>query len=518
MKKMYFILLLIAQLGFSQAPALQWQNALGEAGDDVANSIQQTSDGGYIIAGYTISNYGTVSNGNHGALDYLLVKLSISGNIQWQKKIGGTGSDTAYSIQQTTDGGYIVAGNSYSNDGDVAGNHGGSDAWVIKIDSNGDFQWQNSLGGTRDDEAYSIHQTSDGGYIAAGYTTSNDGDVTGNHGQGGSSDAWVIKINSTGTIQWQKTLGGTNDEVANSIQQTTDGGYIIAGSAASNDGDVAGNKGGDDYWVIKLSSTGSIQWQKTLGGTSNDEAYSIQQTTDGGYIIAGTTTSNDVDITGNHGDDDYWIVKLSNAGTIQWQKTLGGTSSDSANSIKQTTDGGYIVAGNSYSNDGDINGNHGYNDYWIVKLSNIGAIQWQKALGGSSYDVASSIQQTADSGYIVVGRVSGSPTSNSGDITGMHGLLSDAWVVKLAPDTMGVSVFANTPVNVYPNPATSVITIQNPANIVIDKVIITDTAGKTVLKQTNSTNQVNVEHLANGMYILEAFSGKERFTAKFVKE
>ncbi len=515
MKNIYFLFLIITQTCICQSPSIQWESAFGEAGDDKANSIQQTSDGGYIIAGYTISNYGPIDNGNHGALDYLLLKLSFSGNIQWQKKIGGSGSDTAYSIQQTTDGGYIVAGSSYSNDGDIIGNHGGSDAWVIKIDLNGDIQWQNSLGGTSNDVAYSIYNTSDGGYIVAGYTTSNDGDVTANNG---GSDAWVVKLSNIGTIQWQKTLGGINDEIIYNVQQTTDGGYIVAGSTASNDGDVAGNKGGDDYWVVKLSGLGAIEWQKTLGGTNNEEAFCIQQVLDGGYIIAGTTTSNDGDITGNHGNADYWIVKLSATGVLQWQKTLGGTNGDSATSIQQTADGGYIVAGNSYSNDGDLNVNHGYNDYWIVKLSDLGAIQWQKAFGGSSNDIASCIKQTTDSGYIIAGSVSGSSTSNNGDITGMHGLLSDTWIVKLAPDVMAISSLTKNTFRLYPNPAINILTLESAYNLVFDKIIITDLTGKIVLEQTQNTNQINVENLDKGIYIIQAFSSDKKFTNKFIKE
>ena len=172
------------------------------------------------------------------------------------------------------------------------------------------IEWQKSLGGTGSDGATTIQQTADGGYIVAGASISTDGDVTGNHG---GNDYWVVKLNSTGTITWQKCLGGTGDDFASSIQQTIDGGYIVAGYSESTNGDVTGNHGGQDYWVIKLDSTGSITWQKSLGGTSQDYAYAIQQTADGGYIVAGYTTSTDGDVTGNHGDYDYWVVKLSPA-------------------------------------------------------------------------------------------------------------------------------------------------------------------------------------------------------------
>ncbi len=344
-------------------------------------------------------------------------------NIEWQKCLGGTSDDFAYSIQQTTDGGYIVAGTTQSNDSDVTGNHGSRDYWIVKLDNSGGIQWQKCLGGSNGEGIVSIQQNSDGGYIVSGLSISNDGDVTGNHG---GSDFWIIKLDSAGGIQWQKCLGGSDVEVANSIQQTTDGGFIVAGNSLSNDGDVTGNHGDYDYWIVKLDSTGVIQWQKSLGGTGDDRAYFIQQTSDGGYIVAGRSISNDCDVTGNHGYYDYWIVKLDSTGDIHWQKCFGGSDSEIPKSIQQTSDGGYIIAGYSGSNDGDVTGNHFFLDYWIVKLNSIGVIQWQKSLGGTGFDDSNSIQQTSDGGYIVAGF----SNSINGDVTGKHGNF-DYWIVKL---------------------------------------------------------------------------------------
>ena len=411
-------------------PVVEWQKCLGGSGMEYATFTQQTRDGGYIVAGYSNSNDGDVT-GNHGGYDYWVVKLSSTGSIQWQKCLGGSGMEYATFTQQTTDGGYIVAGCSDSNDGDVSGNHGGGDYWVVKMDNTGNIQWQKCLGGSNADEASSVQQTADGGYIVAGWSNSNNGDVSGNHAGsgGGSGDYWVVKLGSTGSIQWQKCLGGSGDDFANFIQQTTDGGYVVAGGSGSHDGDVSGNHSAsfaDDYWVVKMDNTGNIQWQKCLGGFYNELAYSIRQTTDGGYIVAGLSGSNDGDVSGNHGGGDYWVVKMDNTGNIQWQKCLGGFYNDFPNSIRQATDGGYIVAGLSGSNDGDVSGNHGAEDYWVVKMDNTGNIQWQKCLGGSGVDRANFIQQTTGGGYIVVG----SSVSNDGDVSGNHGQ-NDYWVVKL---------------------------------------------------------------------------------------
>ena len=355
-------------------PFIQWQKSLGGTSYDEALSIYPTADGGYIVAGASWSNDGDAT-GNHGDADCYVIKLDTAGNIQWQKCLGGTSNDMAYSICPTADGGYIVAGRSFSTNGDVIGNHGGVDCWIVKLDAIGNIQWQKSLGGTSYDEALSIYPTADGGYVIAGYTYSNNGDVVGRYDTL-YNDYWIVKLNTKGDIQWQKCLGGTGNDMAYSIHPTTDDGYIVAGWSVSNNSDTAGNYG--DCYVVKLDTAGNIQWQKFLGGTGNDIAYSICPTTDGGYIVAGASWSNDSDATGNHGDADCWIVKLDAIGNIQWQKFLGGTGDDIAYSIHPTTDGGYVIAGWSSSTDADVIGHHGmnlYNDCWVVKLvsSPIGA-------------------------------------------------------------------------------------------------------------------------------------------------
>jgi len=407
----------------AQNPVISWQKSLGGSNEEIASSIQQTSDGGYIVAGYSGSTNGEVT-GNHGNGDYWIVKLSSTGDTIWQKSLGGSLSDMANSIQQTSDGGYIVAGYSSSTNGDVTGNHGVYDYWIVKLSSSGTIIWQKSIGGSSQDYTSTIQQTSDGGYIIAGSSQSTNGDVTGNHGN---FDCWIVKLNSSGTLIWQKSLGGSGDDFAYQIRQTSDGGYIVAGVSSSTNGDVTENHGNEDYWIIKLNSSGVLMWQKSLGGSGTDVAYSIQQTSDGGFIVAGYSGSNDSDVTGNNGSDDYWIVKLSPVGDTIWQKSLGGSGADVATSIQQTSDGGFIVAGVTSSNDGDMSGiHHGGIDYCIIKLNSTGNILWHKLLGGSNEEITYSIQQTSDYGYIVAGY----SNSTDGDVTGNHGD-RDYWIVKL---------------------------------------------------------------------------------------
>lgn len=509
MKKLLksFFLLFTTMILAQTAPTIQWQKSLGGTnGGDHAYSVIQTADGGYIAAGSCSSNNGIVT-GNHGSGDFWIVKLSSGGVLQWQKSLGGTGFEEAQSIIQTFDGGYIVVGFSNSNNGDVTGNHGVEDYWVVKLSSTGTIQWQKSLGGTGNEQAKSVVQSTDGGYVIVGYSKSNNGDITGNHGN---SDFWIVKLSSLGVIEWQKAIGGSAFEEAHSIINTSDGGYMVAGFSTSNNGDITGNHGSGDYWVVKLTSSGAVQWQKALGGTNNDEAYSIIQTNDGGYVVAGTSSSNNGDVTVNQGGDDYWIVKLNSTGVIQWQKSLGGSNDDQAFSVVKTVDGGYFIAGSSDSNNGDVTGNHDGTDYWVVKINSTGSKQWQKSLGGSEWDYAYSAIQTADGGFVIGGYAN----SNDGDVTGNSG--DDYWIVKLASEALEVSTFNQNSVKLYPNPTTNIFKIEG---ITVKNVLITDFMGKTVFNTTSSNSSVNISSLQNGIYFVRVESENgNSITHKIIKE
>ena len=489
-------------------PTTQWQKSFGGSLEDFAFSVQQTSDAGYIVGGASVSNDGDVT-GNHGSFDYWVVKLDEHGDLQWQKSLGGSDEDRARSIQQTSDGGHIVAGYSRSNDGDVTGNHGDFDYWVVRLDGQGDVQWERSLGGSDWDAAQSIQQTSDGGFIVAGYSRSNDGDVTGNHGN---FDYWVVKLDGQGDIQWEKSLGGSYWDAAYNIQQTSDGEYIVVGQSASKNGDVTGNHGNFDYWVVKLDGQGDIQWQRSLGGSDDDYAHAFQQTIDGGYIIAGHSSSNDGDVTANHGLTDIWVVKLDASGNIQWQRSLGGSGYEYAASIQQTIDVGYMIAGESRSNDGDVTANHGLADIWVVNLDAQGNIQWQRSFGGSGVDDACCIQQTSDGGYTVAGATS----SVDGDVTSNHGR-SDCWIVKLGPDSVGTGSLSNRTMRakVSPNPAELTVSLYWQSLSGIHHVHVTDLLGQIVdsrsVQFTEGTSRpIQLQGIAPGIYSVIIASHEHR--------
>jgi len=431
-KLLFAITVVSCQTLISQtAPYLQWQKCFGSSGWDTPFDLKQASDGGYIIGGDVTANNGDVTGYHGGASDAWFIKTDTKGNAIWKKTFGGTDQESFRSIQQTTDGGYIAAGITYSNNGDATGNHGGGDMWVVKLNSLGTIQWQKCFGGTALDYANYISKTSDGGYIVTGKTSSTNGDVTGNHGGG---DIWVLKLNAMGTIQWKKCFGGSASDEASSIKQTTDGGYILGGVTSSTNGDVVGKHGAKDVWIIKLNSTGTIQWKKCLGGSNDEIAKSIQQTADGGYIIAGDTDSNDGDVSGNHGgigQEDAWIVKLNNNGNIAWQKCIGSFSHDGAQSIEQTADGGFMIFGWTGVSSWNITHYHGMTDAWTLKMDHSGNYTTAKSFGGSGLENCGAFIKTSDTGYALLC----SSTSNDGDVHGNHNnSTSDFWLAKITSE------------------------------------------------------------------------------------
>lgn len=491
----------------AQAPAIQWEKSLGGPGTDLAYCVRQTSDGGYILVGETNSTGGDIT-GNNGTTDFWVARLDASGTLVWQKALGGSGDDRGYAVAPTSDGGYIVAGATNSTDGNVTGLKGLYDFWVVKLNSTGTITWQKCFGGNSIDEAKSVEQTSDGGYIVAGWTRSNNLDITVNNG---GSDFWVIKLDASGSLTWQKSLGGSGDEVASSVKQTADGGYIVAGETPSTNGDVSGNNGGTDYWVTKLSSAGALVWQKCYGGSGIDKAKSIAQTTDGGYIVAGKAASTNGNITQNFGLENPWIVKISSTGSLEWQKCYGGMYYDDANGIQPTNDGGYIFAGNVSSNNNDVSGNHGSDDMWVVKLNSTGVLQWQKCLGGSTSDIAYGVQQTADNGYVIAGK----SNSTNGDRSSSKGL-NDYWVVKLVgvPTPTGnptgiTEQQADLGLEVYPNPTTTQLLLRGTSSL--GSISLCNLLGQEVLRTASSDGITRIElpaTLPRGVYLVTLFDNR----------
>jgi uncharacterized repeat protein (TIGR01451 family) len=306
----------------------QWKQGPDYAGNasygfySAGTSIDLCNDGGYIVAGYSVG-FWTVDS-----TSFLITKIDAQGNFQWSKKLGGRCVEIAYSVIQTSQGDYMVAGTTNSSDGDVTGHHGtlSGDAWVIKLDPSGNVQWKKCYGGTGWDTAHAIVETPDHGFIIAGSSSSSNNDLTGNNGK---TDGWLLKIDGAGTIQWQKNVGGTENDCLRSLVLTEDGAVVAAGYTMSNNGDVTGNHGQQDVWAVKCNAlTGNIIWSKCFGGTLSEYGFSVERTLNNEYLVGGFTKSSNGDVTFNNGGSDGWMLLLSAAGNLIWQKTVGSANNE----------------------------------------------------------------------------------------------------------------------------------------------------------------------------------------------
>ncbi|RLE39959.1 hypothetical protein DRJ16_07635, partial [Candidatus Woesearchaeota archaeon] len=382
-------------------PEMEWSKIFGGAYSDSGRSVQQTSDGGYIIVGETESFGWWTYN-------VYLIKTDEKGNEEWSKKFGNAGDDDyGESVQQTDDGGYIIVGSTHSYGTPY-------DVYLIKTDENGNIEWSKTFGGSDSDYGESVRQTSDGGYIIAGGTSSFGA---------GSSDVYLIKTDENGNIEWSKTFGGASWDRGYAIQQTSDGGYIIAGSTKSF------GAGSSDIYLIKTDENGNMEWRKTFGGSYDEDGHAVQQTSDGGYIIAGSTESFGA------GDYDVYLIKTDEKGNEEWSRTFGGSNWDKGYSAQQASDGGYVIAGSTESFGA------GYRDVYLIKTDEKGNEEWSKTFGGTDWDHGESVQQTDDGGYIIAGS-----TESFGAGWG------DVYLIKLAPKALTPVYFdTGSPENPYPS-------------------------------------------------------------------
>ncbi|MBD3190820.1 MAG: hypothetical protein GF308_09265 [Candidatus Heimdallarchaeota archaeon] len=376
---------------------IEWQRMYGGSQQDWAYSIQQTADGGFIVAGVSESIDIPGCN-NHGKHDMYVLKLDSSGVIEWQQLYGGSGNDYAYVIQQTSDGGYILIGESESSDIPGCVNNGYFDAIILKLDSLGNIEWQQMYGGSDYDLVISIQQLPEDGYIVAGETRSTDISGCTNSGN---ADVYILKLASNGSIIWQELFGGENADRALSIQQTSDDGFIVFGSSKSMN-TTCTNHGDYDYYALKLTREGAIVWEKMFGGSSREWGFSIIQTSDDGFIACGLSSSTDIPNCPSLGEWDSYLIRLNSTGSLLWQKKYGGSSSDLSYKI-QSINSDFICLGGSWSKDIPGCANSGERDYYLFKIDSNGDLKWQKLYGGSKTDYASSFDHTVDGGLIIAG-------------------------------------------------------------------------------------------------------------------
>ena len=498
MKKYILFLLASSFFCFAQVPNIKWQKSFGGTEFEVAYSVIATSEGGIVFTGETRSAYGDTGANNNGRFTLWVVKLNAAGAIQWQKPLGGTKNEKGSSVIETSDLGIIVAGYTNSNDNDVTLNKGENDFWVIKFSESGTIEWKKTYGGAGSDETSKIKQTQDGGYVVCGVTNSTDGDITNAKGE---QDYWVIKLDSTGNLIWQKTLGGSRIDQTSDLLVTSDGGYIVAGRSISTNGDVTNTEIGYCGWVVKLDQFGTIEWEQCFknGVTAIQYIPSSNE-----YILVGY---------GEGLNGDSWITKINNVGDIVWKKNFGGSNYELTRSVSLTTDGGFLTCGVTYSDDGDVTNYKGNGDFWLVKFDKNGELVWEKTFGGSGGDIPYDMT-ISSSGEIIL---AGNTNSTDGDITDVKGN-SDIWIVTLERETLENNSFNKDLFSMYPNPVSNFLNLTFSDTNQEKQILIVDMNGKIVINKNQKSNKVNVENLSKGTYNIQVKTNSLRYSSKFIKK
>ena len=521
LKEIFLAAIMMCIINITSAQ-ITFQKTFGGTNMDEGQSVQQTTDGGYIIAGSTFS-FGA------GTVDVYLIKTNANGDTLWTKTFGGTGDDLGNSVEQTTDGGYIIAGYTYGfGAGDV-------DVYLIRTNSIGDILWTKTFGGTDQDFGYSVKQTNDSGYIIAGTTRSFGA---------GFEDIYLIKTNANGDTLWTKTFGGTGEDIGYSVQQTSDGGYLIGGNSTSF------GAGAKDVYLIKTDVAGNIVWTKVFGGAANDIAQSVQQTSDGGYIIAGGANSFSL-------STDVYLIKTNAAGDTLWTKTFGGTSYDRGESVQQTNDGGYIIAGII------LGCSACPADVYLIRTNATGDTLWTKTFGSTNEDFGFSVKQTTDGGYIIAGwtlsfgagiydlyLIKTDADGNSGcnqatpvtvvttpatQVANPATMVSSGGTVT-APATAvgsgGSDITLCTTVGIQeittaisflisPNPTSNNFTITFPNTITTGTIEIYNVLGEKVFEETmhnSSAKQIHLTNISAGIYFVNVYDREKYYCKKLIVE
>ena len=351
----------------------------GGSNDDWGYALVAHPDGPVVMAGISYSNDGDIPLQKGGG-DLWILAVELDGTKRWSRSYGGTNSDYALSMKPVSSGGYILCGTTGSEDGNIVGYRGYGDGWILRLDSNGNLLWSLVLGGSDKDEFGDIIENKDGTFTAVGYTFSDDGDVSVQRGAG---DAWVVRISTDGKLMSSKTYGGSATDTASSVIEAEDGNLIILGTTYSQ-GLSPTYAGESDVWIFSVTPEGEMIWSRTFGGSGSESGHALCEK-DGYYYVAAVTSSRDGDVKQLRGASDIWILKLNQSGDLIWSKTYGGRFSENAWDIKPMGDG-LIIVGETNSVDGDITKNHGAPDVWVLFIDSDGTLLWQECIGDERFN------------------------------------------------------------------------------------------------------------------------------------
>lgn len=507
-----------------------WEKSFGGKQSEYLLDVVPTADYGFLLAGSSLSDKsGNKDNKGQGDLDYWLWKMSERGDIDWQKQLGGSGTDMLQTAAGTIDGGFILGGTSDSKkSGDkMVDGFGADDYWIIKLDATGSEQWQQTIGGESQELLHVVIQTKDGGYLVAGSSSSSAQKSeaipqnlyvkTAEHY--GNLDYWIVKLSRNGKLEWQKSFGGEYADVLKSAVQTADGGYLIGGTSNSP---ISGNKtvdnfGMNDYWILKLDKNGVIEWQNGFGGSKDDELSQILLTADNSYLLAGHSFSgtDGNKSKSNREGSDLWLVKIDQNSTILWQETYHMGKQDFLMSIVENKDTTLLIGAHAKS---EITlrqkqNREGINDYTIIKLKENGEELWRKSVGGSGEDILRKAVETRDGGYVLAGTSSSKVSGERNSSIGMN----DFWVVKLkdkdkVPPTKNI-------IEAIPNPANDYTNIIIGYDLEEGTASLYDLAGRQISSFPIHDRTVPIEltGLPEGIYVVNIKTNMGNDSVKVIK-
>lgn len=505
------------------AQEILWEKSYGGIQSEYLFDAQPTADYGFILAGSSLSGKsGNKDQENLGDLDYWIWKMDERGDLDWQKSYGGTGSDLLTSLRTTKDGGYILAGTSSSQkNGDKSEDgYGKDDFWIVKLNAEGGEEWQKTIGGNGRDLLKAIRATHDGGYIIGG---SSESGISGLKTElnFGSLDYWVVKLTENGTIEWQKSFGGRFSDKLESIEPTRDGGYIVGGWSNSS---ISGNKiedsfGEGDFWILKLDKYGDIEWQRTLGGEQDDHLYVIFEAKDGGFYAGGNSRSGATGTkeVSNGKGADFWILKLSEIGEVVWEETYDIGENDILTSMTENEDGSLLVGGYAKTENAGLSRSdkNGINDYFALKIKGDGEEIWRQTVGSSAEDNLRKLIETRDGGYLLAGTSVGGPSRDKNTGKGF----SDFWVVKLR-DKEKEDKERYQGLEAFPNPTDAYANIVVNHEFEEGTLRVIDINGREIqnFPVENRLIPINLQGLATGIYIVTVKTNVATETVKILKK
>ncbi|HEU4496169.1 MAG TPA: T9SS type A sorting domain-containing protein [Flavobacterium sp.] len=523
MKKLDFPGLSALLLWFlAPAPAhsqdIEWEKSYGGKHAEYLMDAQPTPDYGFILAGSSLSKRtGNKTEASRGDLDYWIWKMDENGDLDWQKSFGGSGSDFLQSIRLAPDGGYILGGTSASGNGldKKDGSRGGSDYWIIKLDAMGGEEWQRTLGGEGQDDLLCVIPCRDGGYLAAGSSSSGAGGGK-TAGQSGNMDYWVLKLDSRGRVQWQQSYGGLYADLLRAAEATPDGGFILGGYSNSPQGGSKsiGGYGEGDYWIIKIDASGAIEWQQAFGGDKDDQLYALRQTA-GGYMAAGSSNSG---ATGNKSSSsrngtDFWVLQLDAQGSILWQETYDFGKYDILTSLAESGDGGFLIGGHAQSEGRKAKDPESVNDYIALKISASGEKLWEKAAGSSGEDILKKAIAARGGGYLMAGTSEGRASRDKKSGIGNK----DFWVVKLSDS--GRKKEDRKPIEAFPNPTARFSNVVVGYDFKTGTATVYDLGGRQLqhFEIQDRTVPVDLGGYPEGIYLVEISTDVQKDAVKIAK-